>query len=479
MKITSALLFFLLLLWPITVHAEEQPTHNTDLDIMYQKIATYDFRDDTVLPLQKNVLTAYSKDGTETADLAMKADPVPLETVWTIAFLRNPDLEAMRQMIRARAEMYPQVMAIEALAAQNRSFLQGINTRTSMTVMNESPELLFPGPGILSFNGRLAHLEVEMAMQEYTMKLRDIGADLLALCAERESYRKSLLVLSDMLRLFSAFEDSLKTRFVTNQAMYPEVARFQAERARMIAERETMKRMMDSFLARINHLLGRPTLAPIGNVRLPHPSKTPDFNSSLDEALEHRQELHIQRLTIDILQTLSQLKHRATLSPLSPGFAYPKPAMEDMSEKGRMTKKKIIPDPLIVYRQTFRTEPSAGLSNNYQEQIAFLRELDHRIKAEEAREEEMKNDTSARLADALAEYTNSLLKETTERKKVLPILQQGLESTTASFRTGKVSFLEWLELFMKVLQSKLDVIQYSASAFKSLAEIHMLRGTLR
>ena len=477
-----------------TGSASSDPSVQTDLATLYKAIESYDFRDDWVLDLTDSRLKPYMDKAAGEKKLdeldpldALLAKRISLPQLWAVAFANNPDLESMRKMALARAEMYPQTMYVDSLAAQYRSFVQGIDTRTSGGGMNVGTELLFPGPGVISFNGRLAHLEVDMALQDYSMKLRDVCAELFDNANERESFRKMVTILDETVQALSAFEISLKSRFTTDRAMYPEFSRLQAERDRTINERNTMKRMLDAMLPKINHFLGRRFDAPLGEIEIPPVNPSLSGKAIADVAVKSRQEIRIQEIMLELLKTLASLKRRETLSPISPGFAYTKNVMaETAGLEGSMgmgkagtsgTSGKSRPDPNSPYRLAFSAMPATARSAEYGGPVAYLRELDRRIEAENEKLSEMRNALRAEVAAAVADYENSRQSAITEISKVVPNLKRGMESAASGYRTGNVSFLEWIELFMKTLEARMAAIKFDLAAKKGIAKLMMLQGS--
>ncbi|MFZ2957268.1 MAG: TolC family protein [Candidatus Ozemobacteraceae bacterium] len=460
----------------------ETPIQSSDENVaaLYKTLEKFNFRNDAVLNIDVPELTKIDgkhSDDQFIGELLLKS--VSLKTLQIIAFFRNPALESTRQIVRSRAEMYPQTMYVDALAEQYRSFVQGIDTRTNGGGMKTGPELLFPGPGILSFNGRLARLEVEMALEEYAMKLRDVAAELLTMAAEREMLRQSITVMDRTVAVLRAFEESLTSRFSTDKAMYPELARLQSERQRMINERTSMQRMMQASLAGINRLLGRKPDSEIGKVILPQPMWTKENMPSRQRALESRQEIRIQKLAVSLLESLLALKTRSTILPLSPGFAYAKQGMTGTSvqPKSGMSTGKERMNPLNAYKMTFGTEVSTVKVPDYGIRVSYLRELQKRIEAEKFQLTDLENVTGSELSGAQADFENAKSSSANERTRVLPILENALKSADAGYRTGQITFLEWMELFMNTFSSRLAAIRYEFSGYKSIGKIFMLQGS--
>lgn len=455
----------------------------TNPQALYKALEAFDFRNDAVLRLNGQILakaTANRLDDGYFDDLLKNR--VPLSTLQVVAFVRNPELESMRQAVRARAEMYPQTMFVDALAEQYRSFLQGIETRTGGSSMKSGPELLFPGPGVLTFNGRLARLEVEMALEDYAMKLRDVAADLLTMVAEREMYRQSLVVMDKTIAVLGAFEESLTSRLSTGKIMYPELARLQSERQRMKNDRAAMQRMMNASLAGINRLLGRKPGALLGQVTIPQPAWSPENRPALSAALENRQEVRIQKISIQLLETLLALKTRSTLSPISPGFAYAKQGMaaqSGSSSRQGMNAGKERMDPLNVYKTTFDTGIAPLKAPDFGDPVSYLRELHRRIESEKAHLIDLENATNSEMTAALVDYDNAKNSSANERYRILPGLENALKSAETGYRTGEVSFLEWMELFMNTFSSRLATIRYDFEEYKAVGKILMLQGSAR
>ena len=473
------LLFFVVLSGALFGQTQIQPEPTT-IQTLYRALETFDFRNDSVLKMNDAEFANIAEKRTDDLFLDELFKPrVPLRTLQIVAFFRNPALEAARKTVRARTEMYPQTMYVDALAEQYRSFMQGIDTRTSGGGMKSGSELLFPGPGVLSFNGRLARLEVEMALEEYAMKLRDVEAELLMMAAEREMVRQSIGVMDKTIAVLGAFEESLISRLSTDKIMYPELARLQSERQRMKNERASMQRMMNASLAGINRLLGRKPEAVLGPVVLPKTAWTKEKRPMPQRALENRQEIRTQKIALQLLETLLALKTRSTLSPLSPGFAYAKQGMVDTTGPSRngMNAGKERMNPLSAYKTTFDTNPSTLKTPDYGGPVSYLRELQRRIEAEKSQLVELENSTSSDLIGALTEFDNAESSSVNERSRVLPSLETALKSAEAGYHTGQISFLEWMELFMNTFSSRLAAIRYDFAGYKAVGKILMLQGS--
>ncbi len=466
-------------LLPFNLNGETKAPGLPNIDDMYKQIASFDFRMDDVVNLSEPELKLYLENSRNDNKLnSLLNRPISIKALWTVAFVRNPDLESMRNMVRSRAEMFPQTMYVDALAAQYRSFIQNIQTRTSSGGMSEGVELLYPGPGVLSFNGRIARLEVEMALEDYGMKLRDIAAELYSMAAERESIGRSIAVMSETIDVISVFEASLKSRFTTDRAMYPELSRLRAERSRMINERNSMKRMETSVLSEINRYLARDTAAPLGKVDFPSSKNLAISPKFVAEALDRQQELRIQGITIEILKNLISLKNRATFSSLSPGFIYPKfsnGSENGMRETGPMGASA--PDPLQPYRRGFSGMVDTSPRIEFGQQAVYLRELSKRVDAEVHKRSDLANSLKAALNSAFTEYENARQGAETEKSGVIPVLKHGVDSASAGYRTGNVSFLEWMEIFMKMLEARMAAIRYDLAAQKAISKLMMLQGS--
>jgi hypothetical protein len=54
-----------------------------------------------------------------------------------------------------------------------------------------------------------------------------------------------------------------------------------------------------------------------------------------------------------------------------------------------------------------------------------------------------------------------------------------MNSAEAGYRSGQVSFLEWMELTMSRLSSKLAAIRYDFAGYKAIGRIYMLTGSCK
>ncbi|MBF0546746.1 MAG: TolC family protein [Candidatus Riflebacteria bacterium] len=455
-------------------------SENGNLKELYQRTTNFDFRNDEVFQPNETTLSGItSKPLNDKSIEKILSGNVSLIFLQTLAFARNPDLESSKKTIQARAEMYPQTMFVDALAAQYRSFTQAIETRTSSSAMGESQELFFPSPGISTFNGKLARLEVEMAMEEYFMKLRNLEIKLLNKAAEYQMFRASISVTEKNLAALEAFGNSLKTRFITGKSMYPELTRLQVEQDRMKNDRASMLRMQKASIAEINHLLARAADGSFGSIQLPSLNFPVDRKNLTQAAQEKRQEVRIAEIGIKLLETLLSLKKRFVFAKISPGFAYPKSGMTSKSNQSNseMGIGKNSSAALDSYKISFGTDVTMPNPLELAEQASYLRELEQQIGSEKAKVAEIRNSTISELTEAVTGFENARESLKTERNIVFPRLETTLDSAGSAYRTGQIAFSDWMELFLSSFSSQMNSIRYEFEAYKALGKIFEVSGS--
>ncbi|MBF0500665.1 MAG: hypothetical protein HQM09_11075 [Candidatus Riflebacteria bacterium] len=468
----------------------------SDVARWYHDIEKESFQRPDVVDLSStDAHAALSKASDETALDKLLSKPVSLEQIFAIAFARFPRLLAARQTVQVRAKMFPQSMYVDELATRLRAFTQDIDTRTTGGAMREaSPEMLFPGPGVLSFNGLLARIEVNMAELEYEAELRNTAADLLERSAEKRYLRHLFDIQHETLAVLRSFESTLKTGFTTDRATFQDLAMVQSELARLDTEQASLHRREIALNAEINRFLGRssdntlhrdisPESTTLPEIRLPAIPGHMDATAFIADALRNRQEIAIQREQIRSMETLISLKRRQVVSPIAPGFAYAKRGMSALSdsESGMESKsgtngRGTVPP---EGKSGFSARPPFALIPDYGIEVSYLQELEAKLVAGRTTLSDIESSTRAEIIGIVAEFESNRQTSATEIGKVSPVLKTAVESAASAYRTGKATFREWRELTLRLLDSEKKVVETEFASYKMIADLWRHTGSCR
>lgn len=332
------------------------------------------------------------------------------------------------------------------------SISQDPNANAGLSVNQE-----LPFPGKLKLRGQVAHQEATAAFQEYQATELSVTSRLKQAYYQLHLAHKTGDILIRNKDLLEKFVRIAESRYTVGQAQQQDVLKAQVEVTILLQRLRKLEQEKQMLQAEINKLTGRPPEAPLGRTA---EYKKSELRLSLDE-LYAKAETNAPMLKRE--QAMVQKNHLAL--NLARREYYP-----DFSLMGGYYNAGSFPSmyelrfdikvPLFFWRK--QREAVRGQANNlsaakYQYAGA---ELSLRSEVKQAH-------LAAQAADELARMYSGA---------VLPQAALALESSIASYQTGRVDFLTLLMNFRTVLDYEINYQEEVASFQKALARLEELTG---
>jgi outer membrane protein TolC len=372
---------------------------------------------------------------------------------------RNPSLGQMIAAWQAASARYPQVTSLEDpmfrinLAPDAIGHLGDGNLGYTLELSQK-----YPWPGKLRLRGENALAEASAAANEVdNVRLQLVESAKDAFYEYYLVYR-AIEVNEESLRLLRDFRANAETRYKTGLVAEQDVLQADVEIGRQQERQETLKRMREVAIARIDTLLN---LAP--DTSLPPPPKQINVGDALPEAPALRNAALAQR------PDLQALANRIRAEEAALGLAY----------------KEYYPDlePMVAY-DTFWTDKELqgqiGLKLNVPVRLArrdaAVAEAQARLGQRRAELAQQVNQVNFEVQQAYARVKESERNVRLYLKTVLPAAAQNVQAAQSAYVTGKIPFLSLIEAERNVIGLRDRYYELVADYFRRLAALERAVG---
>jgi outer membrane protein TolC len=212
-----------------------------------------------------------------------------------------------------------------------------------------------------------------------------------------------------------------------------------------------------ALTARLNALLGRPATASIDAVVLPEPAAAlPPVDSLLARAAAERPALAAARQRALAAEAGYRSARRQLYPDLTVSLGYgQRPQFTDMASIMVGVSVPIF----------------AGSSK-----LPLRRELAAEQAAREAQEQDLYNETFARITELRAEADRAIRLVRLYDEAILPQAEAAVESAFSAYRVGQVDYMTLVENEMTVNRYEIESLRLSAEFQRALAELEALVG---
>jgi outer membrane protein, heavy metal efflux system len=390
--------------------------------------------------------------------------PLVLDSLVAEALRNNPQLRAARNKAGASLTRVDQVtswdapqVGVEFYQTPIKSFPNPVKDWMENDYFIQQ---MIPFPGKLSAMGRAAENQAAMTGQESMALQRKIIRDLKSAYFELYLVQRKIGVNAENQDLLRSFVDIARKQYEVGMGKQADVLRAQTELSTLAnagISLDKEKRVVESM---INTILSRPPASPLGQV--------PDIEGD------------IPQWTFDQIEPLA-LENRPELKAMN----Y---SIEMNKEEVTSAKREYLPDFMtkLSYKDMAQTKddfwslmvgitiPLAPWSSGRYTSKAEENELN--VKRAEDEYASMKNMVLFDVQQALVNVqTNRNLVEL-YKNTVIPQAQQTLQSTTASYQTGKTEFLMLIDAYRMVLMSRLDYYMAVMNYMSSQAQLEQAVG---
>ena len=395
------------------------------------------------------------------ASAQVPSDTLHLVDAVAIAQNANPMLRAARLRADAAAERTPQAGAMPnpllAFGLKNRP-VDDFGTAQPMTMNVVQLTQRFPWPGKRGFaHERAEHLasaeglEADEAEQQLVARVKSVYYRLAHM-------DRSLDIMRETRELLRNFFEVSSTLYAVGAGLQQDVLQAQIAIAQMTEDITVVEQDRVAMAARLNALLGRYATVPVPGLELPEPvGELPPVDSLIGLAAELRPALAAARERV----LAAEAGYRAARRQLYPDIAITlgygqRPEFVDF-----VTVMVGISIPLFAGSR----------------QLPLRREMEAMQSMEQAREQNLYNETFAQLTELRAEAERARNLSGLYANAVLPQARAAVESALSAYRVGRVDYMTLVTNQMTVNRYEIESVRLAADYHRALARLEALVGT--
>lgn len=393
--------------------------------------------------------------------VAATDDTLRLVDALAAAQAANPMLQAAR--LRADASQHriapagalpdPQL----SFGFMNRPVEDFGRTDQPMTMNNLQLMQRFPWPGKLGFSEERAErlaaaesLEVEETERQLLARVKAVYYRIAFMDRALEIMGETRDLLRDFLQVSSA-------RYSVGAGLQQDVLQAQVAVAQMTEDITVMEQDRLAMVARLNALLGRQATTPVGPLELPAAGpELPPVDNLMAAAAEARPALAAARERVMAAQAGYRAARRAVYPDFTVSLGYAqRPQFDDLA-----TLMVGISIPLF-----------AG-----SKQLPMRREMEAVRRMEEAKEQDLYNQTFARLTELRADAERARNLSNLYATSVIPQARAAVESALSAYRVGRIDYTTLVMNEMTVNRYQIENVRLAAEYHRALAQVEALVG---
>jgi outer membrane protein TolC len=384
-------------------------------------------------------------------------DTLTVRQAVALALAANPMLRAARFSADAATERIGPAGALPdpqlQLALMNRMADDFGSTMDPMTMDQAQVMQMLPWPGKLA-NARQAarHAAAAAALgaEEHAWML---AANVRMAYYEVAYADRALDVMERTRGLLRDFTSVATTMYAVGTGIQQDVLRAQVEVARMGEEITRMAQMRIAAAARLNALLGREAPSPVVALELPDVpiADLPAADTLIAWALESRPALQAGAERVAAAQASLAAARRELFPDFQVGVAYQRrPAFPDMVSL-------MVGVNLPIF--------AGARQLPMRREIAAMRDMSR------AELLNLRNETVARIIETRARAAQDRNLARLYRGNILPQARSAVQAALASYRVGRVTF-------MQLVDNQMTVNRYEIESYRLLADYHQVVGDL-
>ncbi|MFH1241576.1 MAG: TolC family protein [Pseudomonadota bacterium] len=409
-----------------------------------------------------------STDATVATDALAKR--FSLETLETLALLRNPGIRAAEDRTRAAIDTFTQVLALDEILRRYTAFTEGIMTGVGPVKGKDPIEKRFPFPGVLSLKGEIVGQVVKAVVEDLEIARRE------AITEARKAYwdllfvRKARGITRDTLDLLRRLEKVAIIRYETGGTSYQDVIKVRIQREILEEDLDTLLERQRNVETKIREILNLPPETNIGPPENREPVRVvPPLRALYKLALERRQELRRMRAQVGKMERLIEMAETMILPPYTLGFSFYED--EAVNQVGSVATKEAFP---------VSTQASTGFGLPkmpwYGIEDAYLRQTQQELNA--LRRELEKEEAATMMLVRNAWFRLDLAKreESLYRNSILKLSRTALDVSTQGYEAGNVSFADVISSYTSWLDTNLAAEQKMSALGIARAQLENVLG---
>jgi cobalt-zinc-cadmium efflux system outer membrane protein len=395
---------------------------------------------------------------------AQEAKPLKLDDLVVEALQNNPQLRAAGNRVAAAktrvnqaTSWEPPQLGVEFFQVPVQSFPNPLRNNVET---DYSLQQLIPFPGKLSAMGNAAESNANMEDQGFKSLQWKVIRQLKSAYYELYLVQRKIQINSENQDLMRRFVDIAQKQYEVGMGKQADILRAQTEFSTLVNDGINLQKEKKVTESMINMILSRPTDQPLGFV--PEIEQDiPDWSFASLRALawESRPELKAMQSNISMNKSELSLAKREYYPDLMARVMYKDMAMTTNDFWSVMVGVSIPLSPWSSGRYTSKVE-----------------ENELNVRKAEDDYTTMENMVLFEVQDALVKvHTNQNL-VLLYKNTVIPQAEQTLQSTVASYQTGKTEFLMVIDAYRMVLMAKLDYYMAVMNEMASQAQLEQAVG---
>ena len=394
-----------------------------------------------------------------------------LETLETLAFLRNPGIKAGENRVRAAIDTYSQVLALDDILRKYTAFTEGLMTGVGPLKGKEPMKTKFPFPGVLSLKGEIVNKEIQSVMEDLEIARRA------AITEARKTYwellfvRKAKNIIVVTLGLYRRLEQVATTRYETGGTSYQDVIKVRIQRELLEEDLNTLLERQQNWESKILEILNLPPETRIGLPENREPIRTlPPLSSLYKLAHDRRQELRRMRARVGKMERLIEMAETMIIPPYTLGFSF----FEDeaVSQVGSVATQE-------DFSVTTKSSTGSGLPIMPWQgvQDAYLRQTQQELNALRRELEKEEAGTFTLVRNAWFRLDLAKREESLYRTSILELTRMALEVSTQGYEAGNVSFADVISSYRSWLDANLAAERELSALGIARAQLENVVGT--
>lgn len=381
------------------------------------------------------------------------------------ALARNPEIQAAHQQWEASKERVPQAGTLPdpTFGVHLWNFPQNLDpassiARTQNTILTLAQR--FPFPGKLALNAEVASREANVREQGIRGKEREILARLKQAYYELYLAHKEIDVHHDQIDVVEQLFDTAKAKFRAGQGTQVDVLKAQVELSDLYQRLPVLEQRRETAAAKVNTLLNRDPRTPLGRPREPSLAAPEKSIEALEQlAQTTRPELKAASLSIERSQQALAYAKRQYYPDFEVGVQRFQnfQAVDGFGAFGVMS---------IPFSFWTKSKYDAGVREAKAGEAAARAEL-----------QTWQNVTRFQITEVLAKVRAQQQVVDLYRTTILPQAEQNMEAARAGYRTGRNSFLDFLEAERAWLEFRLAYYRALAERESQFAVLEQVVGT--
>ena len=393
-----------------------------------------------------------------------------LDTLETLAFLRNPGIRAAESRVRAALDTYSQVMALDDILREYTAFTEGMMTGVGPLKGKEPMKTKFPFPGILSLKGEIVGQEVKGALEGVEIAKKE------AVTQARKAYWNLLFfgkaekIARETIGLYRHLEQVAAIRYETGRTSYQDVIKVRIRLEILEVDLDTLLEKQQNVKSKMLEILNLPPGTGIGvpEDRTP-PRIVPPLKGLYKLARGRRQELRRLRARVGKMERLIEMAETMILPPYTLNLSLYED--EAATQVGTIALKDDFPVSTRAYGGSgLPLMPWYGIED------AYLRQTRQELNAlkNTLEKEEVGTNTLVRNAWFRLDLANR--REALYRKSILKLTRDVLDVSTQGYEAGNVSFADVIASYGSWLDINLAALQEVSAIGIAWADLEMAVG---